>query len=262
MWPGTYNGRYEVHNFNWHASVDIVNSEHYTLEGNYVVGSERIAYLLPGDECDAFTTYNEGTVNWAVSNFRGLNIFPTDSLPAKDKNCRSFSNIKFWKNEVGLYYQYFDDVQVTNNVFADHKTGMWVLMIGPSAENHVFEDKVVTITDSIFLGYLSETNCADDATEGELNDNAPAWRIAGPDNIPCWGMTGPAGEKLSGIVFPSCDEGPNKAPGKPCFATQATNCIGGRTEVRGKMSRLIRNSVFGVSDQVRHKLGCTATEDG
>ena len=28
------------------------------------------------------------------------------------------------------------------------------------------------------------------------------------------------------------------------------------------MSRVIRKPVFGVSDQVRHKLGSTATEDG
>ena len=28
------------------------------------------------------------------------------------------------------------------------------------------------------------------------------------------------------------------------------------------MSLVLRKPVFGVSDQVRHKLGCTATEDG
>ena len=28
------------------------------------------------------------------------------------------------------------------------------------------------------------------------------------------------------------------------------------------MSRIIRKPVLAVSDQVRHKLGCTATEDG
>ena len=28
------------------------------------------------------------------------------------------------------------------------------------------------------------------------------------------------------------------------------------------MSLVVRKPVFGVSDQVRHKLGCTATEDG
>ena len=235
LWPGTYNGRYEVHNFNWHASVDIRNSEDYTLEGNYVVGSERIAYLLAGSECDAFTTYNDDTANWAVSNLRGINIFADYILPARDQNCRSFSNFKFWKNEVGSYYQNKDDVLFTNNVYADHKTGMWALLIGPSAENHVFEDKVVNITDSIFFGYLSETNCADDATEGELNAKQSAYKISGPDNIDCRGVTGPAGEKLSGIVFPSCDEGSNKAPAKPCFATQTTNCIGGRTEVSGKI---------------------------
>ena len=31
---------------------------------------------------------------------------------------------------------------------------------------------------------------------------------------------------------------------------------------KNKMSRVARRPVFGVSDQVRHKLGCTATEDG
>ena len=31
---------------------------------------------------------------------------------------------------------------------------------------------------------------------------------------------------------------------------------------RSNMSLVVRKPVFGVSDQVRHKLGCTATEDG
>ena len=31
---------------------------------------------------------------------------------------------------------------------------------------------------------------------------------------------------------------------------------------RNLMSLVVRKPVFGVSNQVRHKLGCTATEDG
>ena len=33
-------------------------------------------------------------------------------------------------------------------------------------------------------------------------------------------------------------------------------------KVGGIMSLVVRKLVFGVSDQVRHKLGCTVTEDG
>ena len=236
LWPGTYNGRYEIHNPNWHATVDLLGAEGYTLEGNYVVGSERIAYSLPGEEWDGFTPYSETTANWAVSNLRGINFFASPTLPAREGKRQTFSNFKFWKNEVGFYYQNADDVLVTNSVFADHKTGIWILMIGPSAEGHIFEDKVASVTDSVMLGYLSETNCADDATEEWLTNNLPSYHISGPENIDCRGLTGPAGERLAGIVFPACDEGGNKAPLKPCFATQTTNCIGGRTEVRGEMS--------------------------
>ena len=231
--PGTYIGRYEVHNFNWPAAIDMLNAEQPVLEGNYVAGSERLAYLLSGDECNDFTPYNEATANWAVSSLRGLNIFPSVKLASKEEKCHSFSNMKFWKNEVGMYYQNEDSVLFSNNVFADHKTGLWALLLGPSAEDHVCEHKTVKIHDSIMLGYLPETNCDDDATEEQL-DQQPYYRISGPDNIDCRGVTGPGGERLAGIVFPSCAEGPNKAPQKPCFATQKTNCICGSTEVKGR----------------------------
>ena len=33
-------------------------------------------------------------------------------------------------------------------------------------------------------------------------------------------------------------------------------------EIKIYLSLVVRKSVFGVSDQVRHTLGCTATEDG
>ena len=47
----------------------------------------------------------------------------------------------------------------------------------------------------------------------------------------------------------------------PCFKSLADNCLNG--VVGGNdMSLVLRKPVFGVSNQVRHKLGCTATEVG
>ena len=39
------------------------------------------------------------------------------------------------------------------------------------------------------------------------------------------------------------------------------NCLQ-HLEILYEMSLVVRKPVFGVSDQVRHKAGCTATEDG
>ena len=54
-----------------------------------------------------------------------------------------------------------------------------------------------------------------------------------------------------------------------CTALLAITCIStssGGTTVRlirsNNMSRVMRKPVFGVSDQVQHKPGCTVTEDG
>ena len=35
-----------------------------------------------------------------------------------------------------------------------------------------------------------------------------------------------------------------------------------RQNMQGNLSRVVRKPVFGVSDKVPHKLGCTAPEDG
>ena len=41
-----------------------------------------------------------------------------------------------------------------------------------------------------------------------------------------------------------------------------TIMVAGAVSDADYMSRVMRKHVFGVSDQVRHKLNCTATEDG
>ena len=47
------------------------------------------------------------------------------------------------------------------------------------------------------------------------------------------------------------------------FQTRYVNsCSATETNKRLEISRIGRKPVFGVSDQVRHKPGCTATEDG
>ena len=52
-------------------------------------------------------------------------------------------------------------------------------------------------------------------------------------------------------------QGP-QGPGRAC----AIDEIGDPYQVLNKLSLVLRKPVFGVSDQVRHKPGCTATEDG
>ena len=53
---------------------------------------------------------------------------------------------------------------------------------------------------------------------------------------------------------------------EPFFATVAHASTKGDTagdrETRDNMSLVMRKPVFGVSDQVRHKPGCTTTKDG
>ena len=69
-----------------------------------------------------------------------------------------------------------------------------------------------------------------------------------------------------GMVF----QGVGKSPRYPFVALYIDNAVDkrktgfymGEMLVLVNMSLVLRKPVFGVSDQVRHKPGCTATEDG
>ena len=50
--------------------------------------------------------------------------------------------------------------------------------------------------------------------------------------------------------------------GKHVFSRQIRRTNKVRTSCNSDMSLVVRKPVFGVSDQVPHKPGCTATEDG
>lgn len=233
LWPGSYNGRYEDFNFVWDAAIDVWNVEGLTLEGNYVAGSQKAAYHISGNECDNVTEYDDTTSNVAVGNLVGFLIFPGDVIePARD-GCNSFSNMKFWKNEIGFYYNNLNSLKISNMVFADHRMAMFPMVVGPSSLNHICEHKTVKILDTVLFGHISSTDCGDDASTAELLlENY--YKLSGKDNIDCLARVGPAGERLAGILFGSFSEGSNKAPRKPCFGVQASTSICGSTLVEGK----------------------------
>ena len=48
----------------------------------------------------------------------------------------------------------------------------------------------------------------------------------------------------------------------PVFCFSRDEALAAGLMISRDMSLVVRKPVFGVSDQVRHKPGCTATEDG
>ena len=57
LFIGTWDGRNELGNFEWHGSFELVGSENFILNGNTVAGSERAAYRINGERCSDSAGY-------------------------------------------------------------------------------------------------------------------------------------------------------------------------------------------------------------
>ena len=127
-----------------------------TLIGNIAAGSERSGISGPGTSCSA----NWSSPNEALSCLTGF-WFDGYTIANKTYDCTSASNYVFWK--IFLYAIYGEVpaariVQVNNISVADAKVGVHIIMIGSSAVDHSRADKIVIISNALFVGVSNNNN--------------------------------------------------------------------------------------------------------
>ncbi|XP_052245987.1 fibrocystin-L-like isoform X3 [Dreissena polymorpha] len=224
LWTGSYDGRNEPFNIRYEAGIYAIGSHGLHMADNYVAGSERVGYRVPGQDCD--DPYTPAVLNYAVGNLMGYGVFPPpkeDILKQKDtQTCVRISDIAAFRSiDYGFYYQNDLNVNLHKIIVADNQVSIFPMVIGPNPLTHECGDQRVDVTDSILIG--STDNCA--------NMQSPSG-VYMTNSGHCRGDKGPNGARL-GLLFPQITGGGNGAPFKPCGNIMSYNPICGGGSVTG-----------------------------
>jgi len=219
-WTGSYDGRSEAFNIRYEGAVAAIGSTDLILKNNYASGSQRVGYWVPGEDCTSTDTNYENNV--AAGNLMGVAVMIHDPIPY---SCARYAGFTVFKNrDYGIYYNNMPSLEVKDNIFADNTAALFPMVVEPNPLSHECSDKTITLSDSIFIGFSSGSNCA-----GETAATGTYINLSGH----CRGPTGPNGESV-GVLFPQFTGGGNNAPEKPCGNIMSYNTICGKMTMTSK----------------------------
>uniref|UniRef100_A0A803KL97 Dual-specificity protein phosphatase 22 n=1 Tax=Xenopus tropicalis TaxID=8364 RepID=A0A803KL97_XENTR len=211
VWPGTYQGRFQVTNNLWNAGIEISEGTDIVLQNNVVAGFERVGYHINGEPCTGM-----GSVQWLNNEAHGglYGVYMNKDGLLKCSLIRRFTVWRCW--DYGFYFQ------VIKSVLVDNGMGIFTIVYGPAATSHELSNKTVDISKSLLVGSSPSFNCSD-----ILTDNDPNIKIsAGQRSIR------PLTGGRSGICWPSFISSQNGAPKGPFAGTISYNSITGLMTVK------------------------------
>ncbi|XP_031760464.1 fibrocystin-L [Xenopus tropicalis] len=219
VWPGTYQGRFQVTNNLWNAGIEISEGTDIVLQNNVVAGFERVGYHINGEPC---TDGNDTRVQWLNNEAHGglYGVYMNKDGLLKCSLIRRFTVWRCW--DYGFYFQVPVSLKITESVLVDNGMGIFTIVYGPAATSHELSNKTVDISKSLLVGSSPSFNCSD-----ILTDNDPNIKIsAGQRSIR------PLTGGRSGICWPSFISSQNGAPKGPFAGTISYNSITGLMTVK------------------------------
>ena len=158
--PHTYKGVVPPIDLFWPGGIEVILARNTTMIGNAVAGSERVGFLIPGENCNP-SNQEKGLWqdNEAHSCLHGLHI-------DKEKNygaCAHVPNFYSWKNfDYGIFSYATCSVIVSNCTFADSGVNLFLYVATPAALSHVKRNRFVHVRDSLIVGVSPSFDCSAD----------------------------------------------------------------------------------------------------
>ena len=158
--PHTYKGLIPPLDMFWPGGIEVIKAKNTTMIGNAVAGSERIGFLIPGEDCEVINRERDWRENEAHSCLHGVHI-------DKGKNfgkCARVSNFYSWKNwDYGIFSYASCSIIVSNCTVADSGNDLFLYVGQPPALSHVRKDKFVKVRDSLIIGVSPSFDCRADS---------------------------------------------------------------------------------------------------
>lgn len=235
IFPGTYQGRLETMNIDYVGAIDARKATNLNMIGNTVSGSERIAYRVPGESCDA---PGEWIGNVARTSLMGIGLLPDDGIPG----CLKFSQFAISMcMDFGVYINTESSMVLSELTLVGNLLGIFPMVFGPSPLAHQSADKYVTIQDSLVVGTGPSFDCSANVIPTEAYYSAFS---NGHSNF-----MGNAGKV--GLVWASFTGGSNAAPKMSFTGITDYPALYGKAVVSSKNSGLVIHFSFhGVADKL------------
>ncbi|XP_067888793.1 PKHD1 like 1, tandem duplicate 1 [Heterodontus francisci] len=210
FWPSTSS--------TWTAAIEVNQGSNIVLQGNVVVGFEKIGYRINGEPCPEQSNPVEA---WSENEVHGglFGIYMNqDGLPY----CSLIQGFTIWKCwEYGIYFQTEESVQISNVTLVDNGLGIFPIVYGPPATSHQISNKSILINNALVVGISPNFNCSD---------------IQGDDSILSSSEGNQNSRRLSagrsGICWPTFASAKNSAPLYPHAGLISYPAISGRMTVQ------------------------------
>lgn len=160
--PHTFKGLVPPLDLFWPGGIEVVKAKNTTMIGNVVAGSERIGFLIPGEDCNVVNPERDWQDNEAHSCIHGLHV---DKL-SNNGDCARISNFYSWKNyDYGIFSYATCSIIVSNCTVADSGNDLFLYVGTPRALSHVRKDRFVHVRDSLIVGFSPSFDCAADSVK-------------------------------------------------------------------------------------------------
>ncbi|CAH1775752.1 unnamed protein product [Owenia fusiformis] len=213
IFPGTYQERFEEENLLWEGGIEVHGANKAVLINNTVAGSERCGFKVKGEPCDiTMASQDKWTGNTAHTVLHGVHQFNI-GLP----KCSKISNFFVYNSyDFGIYHQTSCSMVLSDNILVDNVNGIMPLIYSPPATSHRTSDKVLEVSNTVFIGASPSLEC-----------NVP--RPNGGRSRP--GVRAPRTKSggHAGFVMSSFESGPVSAPFFPWHKPMSYPTINGHT---------------------------------
>ena len=157
--PHTFKGLIPPLDYFWPGGIEVIKAKNTTMIGNVVAGSERIGFLIPGEDCKVVDRERDWRENEAHSCLHGLHIDKSDNRG----DCARVSNFYSWKNfDYGIFSYAKCSIIVSNCTVAESGNNLFLYVGGPPALSHVKKDRFVKVRDSLIVGVSPSFDCNTD----------------------------------------------------------------------------------------------------
>lgn len=159
FWSGSYKGRLETSNLEWHGAIDVSKAKSLRMEGNHVAGSERTGFHTAAQPCDT-PIANRWKGNVAHTTVVG--VYQSPKTPCIS-SCILYNDFTIYKsNGYGIYLQVSCSATFDAIKLADNHVGLLAMGVGPSLGAHAYSYKTFRFINGLVIGKSTVFNCNSD----------------------------------------------------------------------------------------------------
>lgn len=145
-WASTFITWEAEFNHEYFGAVEARDADSIVLEGNFIIGSERLGLMYKGDVCDGEESLLGVGLNHSIkdnmiySSLSGVVLLPDKFF--SNISCVRISGFTVFKSmHWGIYYQNPYTVVIESNVLVDNFVGVFSMVIQPPTIQHLFSGK-------------------------------------------------------------------------------------------------------------------------